>query len=113
MNKSCLKAFEGLYAIRPHEGRVFQSKHGRDLNDSRAWLNRVVEDAEVSNFMWHALRNTFISRLIVAGVDLRTARGLAGHKTISMTVRCAHLAPEYFQAAIEKLEAVMKFKLVV
>lgn len=37
----------------------------------------------------------------MAGVDLRTVQELAGHKTISMTVRYAHLAPEHNQAAIE------------
>jgi hypothetical protein len=40
----------------------------------------------------------------MAGVDLRTVQELAGHKTISMTVRYAHLAPEHNQAAIEKLD---------
>ena len=42
----------------------------------------------------------------MAGVDLRTAQELAGHKTISMTVRYAHLAPEHNQAAIDKLDAI-------
>jgi site-specific recombinase XerD len=68
------------------------------------YLDRVVNDAKVPNFTWHALRHTFISRLVMAGVDLRTAQELAGHKTISMTVRYAHLAPEHNQAAIEKLD---------
>jgi site-specific recombinase XerD len=40
------------------------------------------------------------------GVDLRTVQELAGHKTISMTVCYAHLAPEHNQAAIEKLDPV-------
>jgi hypothetical protein len=40
------------------------------------------------------------------GVDLRTVQELAGHKTIGMTVRYAHLAPEHNQAAIERLDPV-------
>jgi site-specific recombinase XerD len=104
MNKTCLSAFEALYKRRPHDGRVFQSKFGQDLNDSRSWFDRCVEDAGMSNFTWHCLRHTFISRLVMAGVDLRTVQELAGHKTISMTVRYAHLAPEHNQAAIEKLD---------
>jgi hypothetical protein len=40
------------------------------------------------------------------GVDLRTVQELAGHKTIAMTVRYAHLAPEHNQAAIERLDPV-------
>ena len=38
------------------------------------------------------------------GVDLRTVHELAGHKTIAMTVRYSHLAPEHNQAAIEKVD---------
>lgn len=39
------------------------------------------------------------------GVDLRTVQDLAGRKTISVTIRYAHLAPEQNQAAIEKLDS--------
>ena len=39
----------------------------------------------------------------MAGVDLHTVQELAGHGSISMTMRYAHLAPEHKQAAIEKL----------
>jgi integrase len=55
-------------------------------------------------FRWHDLRYTFISRLVMKDVNLRTVHELAGHKTISMTTRYAHLAPEHNQAAIEKLD---------
>jgi site-specific recombinase XerD len=109
MNKTCLTAFEALYSRRPHNGRVCQSKFGEDLNDSRSWFEAVIEEAaenmpSLERFTWHCLRHTFISRLVMAGVDLRTVQELAGHKTISMTVRYAHLAPEHNQAAIEKLD---------
>jgi site-specific recombinase XerC len=42
-----------------------------------------------------SLRHIYISRLIMAGADVRTVQELAGHKTIGMTVRYAHLAPEH------------------
>jgi len=105
MNKSCIAAMEALFENRPHDGRVCQSKYGKDLNDSRSWFDLCIKDAGIPNFTWHCLRHTFISRLVMAGVDLRTAQELAGHKTISMTVRYAHLAPEHNQAAIEKLDS--------
>jgi len=41
-------------------------------------------------------------RLVMAGIDIRTVAELMGHKTIQMTMRYAHLAPEY------KLDAVLK-----
>jgi site-specific recombinase XerD len=105
MNKTCISAFEALYKRRPHNGRVHQSKFKHDLNDSRAWFERCVEDAGIVKFTWHCLRHTFISRLVMKGVDLRTVQELVGHKTISMTVRYAHLAPEHNQAAVEKLDS--------
>lgn len=44
--------------------------------------------------VFHTLRHTFISRLVRAGVDLRTVQELAGHREIKMTMRYAHLAPD-------------------
>lgn len=111
MNNTCLKAFQALYDRRPHNGRVCQSKWGENLNDSRKWFELAIEEAAkqrpaLRGFIWHCLRHTFISRLVMKGVDLRTVQELAGHKTITMTARYAHLAPEHNQAAIEKLDAV-------
>ena len=51
------------------------------------------------------LRHTFISRLVQAGVDLRTVMESAGHKTITMTMRYAHLGPGHAKAALEKATA--------
>ena len=106
LNKTCLKAFEALHAVRPHSGRIFQSKYGRDLNNPRKWFELAIEESKVQNFRWHDLRHTFISRLVMKDVNLRTVQELAGHKTISMTTRYAHLAPEHNQAAIERLDPV-------
>ncbi len=105
LNKTCLNVLEALNATRPHSGRVFLSKYGRDLNNPRAWFELAIQEAKVVNFRWHDLRHTFISRLVMKDVNLRTIQELAGHKTISMTTRYAHLAPEHNQAAIEKLDS--------
>jgi len=37
----------------------------------------------------------------VISVDLNTVRELLGHKSIAMTLRDAHLAPEHKAAAVE------------
>jgi len=37
------------------------------------------------------------------GIDLRTVQELAGHKSIQMTCRYAHLAPGHEQTAVEML----------
>ncbi len=46
----------------------------------------------------------FASRLVMAGVDIRTVQELLGHKTIGMTVRYSHLAPKHTLAAVERLD---------
>jgi site-specific recombinase XerD len=46
-----------------------------------------VVKAGVDDFPWHCLRHTFASRLVMAGVDLRTVQELLGHRTIQMTCR--------------------------
>ena len=48
-------------------------------------------------------RHTFASRLVMAGVDIRTVGQLMGRSTIQMTMRYAHLAPEHSQMAVDRL----------
>ena len=43
--------------------------------------------------------------LVMAGVDVLTVQELAGRKTIAMTMRYAHLAPEHKRRAVGRLEA--------
>ncbi|HEV2383373.1 MAG TPA: tyrosine-type recombinase/integrase [Terriglobia bacterium] len=59
--------------------------------------------AEIASFTWHSLRHSFASRLVMACVGLRTVQKM-GHKTIAMTCRYAHLAPEHRLDAVRKLD---------
>jgi integrase len=51
----------------------------------------------------HTLRHTFVSHLVMAGVDLPTVQKLAGHASITTTMRYAHLAPRHKQEAVQKI----------
>ena len=61
------------------------------------------EAARLDGVTWHALRHTFASRLVTAGVDLRTVQELGGWRTLSMVHRYAHLSPGHLVAAVERI----------
>jgi integrase len=89
----------------PH---VCLTRYGEPMISPRAWFELVMQEAVKKNkslqdVTWHIFRHTYISRLVMAGVDLRTVQELAGHKDIKMTVRYAHLAPAHKLAAVDRL----------
>jgi site-specific recombinase XerD len=84
-------------------GPVIRNAHGGALTGPRYWFEPAIRDAKIRKFSWHCLRHTFASRLVMAGVDLRTVQELMGHKSIQMTVRYSHLTPKHTLAAVERL----------
>jgi site-specific recombinase XerD len=99
LNQAAVQALEELR--KQHGGSEFVCGSARE---PRRWFEPALKNAGVANFSWHCLRHTFASRLVMAGVDLRTVQELLGHKVIAMTVRYAHLAPKHTLAAVERLD---------
>lgn len=64
----------------------------------------ACQRAGVETLHPHVLRHTFASRLVMAGVDIRTVQELMGHKNIAMTLRYSHLSPDHQRRAIATLE---------
>jgi len=93
---------EGPIPIAP-EGLIFVGQSGERLLGARHWFEDAVKKAGLRDFTWHDLRHTFASRLVMADVDIRTVAELMGHKSIQMTMRYAHLAPEHKLVAVERL----------
>jgi len=52
----------------------------------------------------HDLRHTFISHLVMQGIPLRTVQVIAGHSTVAITEKYAHLAPDHMNDAVSRLE---------
>lgn len=72
LNSSALAAFLVLKRLSDGKGQVFST------SSPRRWFEPAVKAAGVLLFTWHSLRHTFASRLIMAGVDLRTGPGTHG-----------------------------------
>lgn len=109
LTEAAVSALKELWGRRnstsPH---VCLTRYGEPMVSPRAWFELVMQEAVKKNgslrdVTWHIFRHTYISRLVMAGVDLRTVQELAGHKDIKMTVRYAHLAPAHKLAAVDRL----------
>lgn len=88
----------------PVTAPVFPSTWSGDaLQGSRGWFPTALEEAKIEGYTWHCNRHTFASRLVMAGVDLRTIAELLGHRTLQMVMRYSHLAPEHQVSAVERL----------
>jgi len=57
------------------------------VSRAQAALRASGKDAtRLDGYTWHSNRHTFASRLVMAGVDLRTVQELGGWKTLSMVL---------------------------
>jgi integrase len=103
LNSVALKALTGLRKRGDGTDPVIRNLEGEPLASPRYWWDKAIREANISNFHWHDLRHTFASRLAMAGVGLRAIQDALGHKSIAMTVRYSHLAPDFLLDVVEKL----------
>jgi integrase len=64
----------------------------------RAGWNKGIDDPR-QKLVFHSLRHTCASWLVMAGVPLYTVKEYLGHRQINQTERYAHLAPDSLQQA--------------
>jgi integrase len=69
----------------------------------RRWFSEVLTEARIKDCSRHCNRHTFASRLVMAGIDIRSVAKLMGYSNIQMTMRYAHLAPQRDMAAVSRL----------
>ncbi len=86
----------------------YDPKTGRKWGDLKRSFYSALRRSGIKDFRFHDLRHTFASHLVMAGVDITTVKELLGHKTLSMTLRYAHLAPSHKVAAVDLLNEKLK-----
>ena len=83
---------------------VFVDRNGSPFKDVKRSFRTACRRAGISDFRFHDLRHVFASHLVMGGVDITTVKELLGHKTLTMTLRYAHLAPSHKVNAVRVLE---------
>jgi len=89
----------------------YHRKSGEAYQETKRSFKSACRKAGITDFRFHDLRHTFASHLIMAGVDLTTAKELLGHKDVKMTLRYAHLAPSHKVKALDILDRAFTGKL--
>jgi len=68
------------------------------------WARQTMSLADDKEFVIHALRHTFASRLVQRGVHIEVVSKLLGHRTLQQTMVYAHLAAHNYTDAVAVLE---------
>lgn len=98
LNDAALAAIE---ALRETAEKPYLLRRITPPSLTRAFESCAMRVALPGSLHW--LRHTFVSHLVMAGVDLPTVQKLAGHASIKTTMRYAHLAPGHKQAAVQRI----------
>lgn len=109
LNQAARAALDSLpHAIDP-ECLVFPHFRGGTNGPLRRLWDKALKDAELSGVVWHSLRHTFASRLVMAGADLVSIQELLGHTTLTMVLRYAHLAKSHLSQTVCLLDSNLQF----
>jgi site-specific recombinase XerD len=97
---------------------VFPTKDGNTMSQISDSFMDAVDDLKLNEgvtdrkmkVVFHTLRHSCASHLVMTGVDLTTVQSILGHKTLAMTNRYSHLSPAHKKAAMTSMDTVMKPK---
>ena len=79
-------------------GLMYEPRTYEDL------FKRTLKEAKVSDINFHALRHTFATRALEAGMDIKVLSSILGHAQASTTLNLyAHALPDHKRVSMEKM----------
>jgi len=84
-------------------GRIDKISRTFDRVVDELGFNKNISDAR-KKVVFHTLRHTYASWLVMSGTDLYRVQRLMGHSTITMTERYSHLSPGHLKQAMSNFE---------
>ena len=87
--------------------RVLHQDDGRVVNDNvlQHWMEAATRRAGLAvHRSLHILKHTFCTRLSMKGAAAKAIQELAGHQSLSTTLRYMHLSPSARESAIQLLD---------
>jgi len=104
LNREALAAFRRLCARKEPLDLLFPSARGGVNAHLLRRIERIRKPAKVPDATLHGFRHTFVTWLLRAGVDLKTAQELAGHESIETTALYLHTDDATKRKAVRGLE---------
>jgi integrase len=93
--KRCPTSAEGL--VFPTERGTMRSK------DSEYGYKAALKGSKCHEVNFHALRHTFASHFVMSGGNILTLQKLLGHSSVSVSMKYAHLAPDFMREEIGRM----------
>ena len=85
-------------------------KPGKPFYDLTRCFEKAVAKAKLGSVTFHTLRHTAASHMVMAGVDITSVKEFMRHKSITITLRYAHLSPGHQMAAVDALANALRVK---
>jgi integrase len=104
------KGEHSLKGPAPVRKRIKPAPVAEVINDVKTAFRSALKRAGVEDFRFHDLRHTFASQLIMRGGTLKDVQEVLGHKTMTMTLRYAHLSQEHKKKAVNRLNGLTAIK---
>ena len=80
-------------------GHYFEQKTFKDYYD------RLLKDADIGRFTFHALRHTFATRALERGMDYKTLSSILGHYSVAFTMDTyVHSMDEHKRREMNKMD---------